>query len=95
MPYLTSTTPMPSQENRQDRIDLLVAELRRRGVSSDLCPRCGTSDWEVDFFQIPAAREGFVSPLGGITGYVPVACFNCKNCGYLIYHNLLVIEKPR
>jgi hypothetical protein len=91
-----SMTPTPPEANpQQKRIDLLVAELKRRGVATDLCARCGTFDWEVDFFQIPAAHEGFVSPLGGLKGYVPVACFTCKNCGYLVYHNLLVIEKSK
>ena len=88
-----STLPAPPGDP-QKRIDKLVDELKRRGVSPDMCPRCRTFDWEVDFFQIPAAYEGFVSPLGGIKGYAPVACFTCKNCGYLIYHNLLVIEQP-
>lgn len=95
MSYI-SMTPTPLEADPQKRIDLLVAELKKRGVSNDRCPRCSTPDWEVDFFQLPAAHEGFVSPLGtGIRGYVPVACFTCKNCGYLIYHNLLVIEKSK
>jgi hypothetical protein len=91
----SSGLPEPSllQQVEQQRIDRLVAELKRRGVTNDRCPRCGTFDWAVSFFQMPAAHEGFVSPFGqGITGYIPVACFNCKNCGYLMYYNLRVIE---
>lgn len=88
-------TVPPPPGSEQNRIDRLVAELKRRGVATDLCPRCGTFDWEVDFFQIPAAPEGFVSPLGGIKGYAPVACFTCKNCGNIIFHNLLVIEQSK
>lgn len=86
-------TVPPPPGYQQNRIDNLVAELKRRGVTSDRCARCGTVDWNVDFFQLPAAKEGFVSPLGqGIEGYIPVACFSCKNCGYLMYHNLNIIE---
>jgi|HubBroStandDraft_1064217.scaffolds.fasta_scaffold113791_1 hypothetical protein len=90
------TVPPPPGAQDQARIDRLIAELKKRGVASDHCQRCGTSDWEVDFFQIPVAYEGVVSPVaGGIKGYVPVACFGCKNCGYLMYHNLLVLDQPK
>ena len=86
--------PPPGYE--QERIDGLVAELKQRGVSTDMCPRCRTFDWTVDFFQIAVAHEGWVSPLGqGVTGYLPVACFSCKNCGYLMYHNLKILETPK
>lgn len=88
--------PLPPESNEQTRIDKLVAELKRRGVSTDNCPRCRTFDWSVDFFQMPVAHEGFISPFGqGVSGYLPVACFTCKNCGYLVYHNLKVIEASK
>jgi phage FluMu protein Com len=82
--------------NEQVRIDKLVAELKSRGVLTDACARCRTFDWSVDFFQMPVAHEGFISPFGqGVSGYLPVACFTCKNCGYLVYHNLKVIETSK
>ena len=88
--------PPPPAPDEQQRIDKLVAELKRRGVSTDMCPRCRTFDWVVDFFQMPVTQEGFVSPFGqGITGYLPVVSFSCKNCGYLMYHNLKIIETPK
>jgi hypothetical protein len=87
-------TVPPPPGSEQARIERLVAELKRRGVKSDYCPRCGTFDWEVDFFQQPAASEGTTAPLlGRLVGYIPVASFGCKNCGYMMYHNLTVLEK--
>jgi hypothetical protein len=88
------TVPSPISE-QQKRIDSLVAELKKRGVSSDQCPRCKTFDWAVDFLQIPAAPEG----AGGfststlLSMLVPVAMFTCKNCGHVLYHSLKVLEK--
>ncbi len=81
----------------QKRIEHLVAELRKRGVASDKCARCNTSAWSVDFFQIPAVQENLVSVSidGNLRGYLPVACFTCKNCGYIVYHNLRVLEQPK
>jgi len=83
------TGPSPISE-QQERIDSLVAELKKRGVSSDQCPRCNTFDWAVDFLQIPAGPEGASAFLSML---VPVAMFTCKNCGYVLYHSLKVLEK--
>ena len=48
--------PLPPnrEPSTEGRIENAIAELKRRGVKSDYCPRCDTSDWNVDLLEIPA-----------------------------------------
>jgi hypothetical protein len=90
------TVPPPPSEV-QSKIDQLIVELKKRGVASDKCPRCNTFDWAVDFLQIPAGPVGAAgynvpSPP---TLFIPVASFACRNCGYMMYHNMRVLEGTR
>ena len=86
----------------QDRIQQAIEELKRRGVSSDFCPRCNTSDWNVDLLEIPAdsalSRAGQqFHPTANVVAYqqaigvIPLLGIVCKNCGYSIFHNLNVL----
>ena len=68
-----------------------LAELRKRNVKNDYCPRCATFDWSVDPIAIS------VVPLQGIPAAPPGSYFPariallqivCKNCGYTMFHNL-------
>jgi hypothetical protein len=72
-----------------------LAELRKRGVKNDYCPRCETFDWDVE----PIAIN--VIPLRGVPAFIPHAYFAgqimllqvvCKNCGYTMFHNLNVLN---
>jgi predicted nucleic-acid-binding Zn-ribbon protein len=86
----TSRPPMSTQE----KIDKAIRELKKRGVESDNCPRCGTSDWNVDLLEIPANSEVFKSSVPPPMGYqsnLSVLGIVCKNCGYTMFHNLNVL----
>jgi predicted nucleic-acid-binding Zn-ribbon protein len=75
----------------QERIDKAIKELKKRGVESDYCPRCNTSDWNVDLLEIPANSEVSKSILPPPMGYqsnLSVLGIVCKNCGYTMFHNL-------
>jgi predicted nucleic-acid-binding Zn-ribbon protein len=82
------------------RIQQALDELKKRGVESDYCPRCNTSDWNVDILEIPAnsamSRPGIpmFAPIVAnqqATGVIPLLGIVCKNCGYAIFHNLNVL----
>lgn len=75
-------------------VDAALAELKRRNVTHDYCPRCDTFDWSVE----PVAIS--VKPLRGVPTGLPSAYFPaeimviqivCKNCGYTMFHNLNVL----
>lgn len=88
-------------QSPQQRIQLAIAELKRRGVSSDFCPRCNTSDWNVDLLEIPAnsamssygANQALIGTnylfQGG--GRLSLLGIVCKNCGYTLFHNLDIL----
>jgi len=72
-------------------IERALAELKKRNVKNDYCPRCETFDWNVDSVAIT------VTPIQGIPATAPSAWFPasipaiqivCKNCGYTMFHNL-------
>jgi hypothetical protein len=79
-----------------------VKILRERGaLKDDLCPRCNTDNWEVDFIAIPAVplpKGGFNIPRnvvlpvsigsGSTPSYIPALTLTCSNCGNTIIHNL-------
>ena len=88
----------------QMKIQQALDELKKRGVTSDYCPRCGTADWNVDLLSIPAtsalssrSTEGLgqvfprVMPYSQSTGVIPLLGIVCKNCGYSMFHNLNVL----
>ena len=89
----------------QIRIQRALEELKKRGVKSDYCPRCETSDWNVDILEIPANSEmstgGGAGPTAQIyprsvvftpaNGVLPLLGIVCKNCGYSIFHNLNIL----
>ena len=86
-----------TRKTQQERVNEIVSELRKRGLHDDRCPRCHTTNWDCNFVHIPLAP--LTMGLQPITGYVPTASafvpvvlFTCLNCGYLIYHNLNVLE---
>lgn len=104
--YLNPT--LAAQRERlaaQSRINQIIAELKKRGVATDNCPRCAVFDWSVDFLEI-AARPATspAVPLSSLlrmdssvaaTGFIPAVVFVCKNCGYTMFHNINVLETPR
>jgi|SRR5580658_7975283 predicted nucleic-acid-binding Zn-ribbon protein len=78
-------------------VESALAELRRRGAINDNCPRCRTSDWNVDMVSIPANPLPIPAPralpgLSGLPGYLPSLIIICKNCGYTMLHNLNVLD---
>src|SRR4051812_34365675 len=79
------------------RVDKVILALRQKGASNDYCPRCSSDDWSVDFLQIPAApwREPnstspgfFQAPVIAFNSNIQVVAIQCKNCGYILFHNL-------
>jgi hypothetical protein len=91
---------MPPSESLQERIQKAVEELKRRGVKSDHCPRCDTSDWNLDLIEI-SARSSLSVPSGQLfprsaayeqaAGFIPLLGMVCKNCGFCVFHDLLVL----
>jgi predicted nucleic-acid-binding Zn-ribbon protein len=84
-------------EEGQRIVQQALAELRRRGVNNDYCPRCNTPNWNVDLLGIPSTSlysTGY-GPVGfprrQPTGYLPVMAIACTNCGYTVLHNLNVL----
>jgi predicted nucleic-acid-binding Zn-ribbon protein len=72
-------------------VETALEELKKRNVKNDYCPRCETFDWNVDPVAIP------VTPLQGVPaatpqayfpGFIPAIQIVCKNCGYIMFHNL-------
>jgi hypothetical protein len=89
--------PPPGSAELQQKINEVVAELRSRGLHDDRCPRCRTTNWSVDFFQLPIAPigAGGYSPGPLLNAFVPVASFTCMNCGNTINHNLKILGKDK
>ncbi len=84
------------------RINQAIEKLKQRGVKDDKCPRCGVFDWNVDITDIPASSAMARLPLptsGNYvytqepTGFLAVLSLVCKNCGYLIFHNIDALER--
>jgi len=72
-------------------VERAIEKLKTKNVTHDYCPRCDTSDWEVE----PVAIS--VIPIRNIPARLPGAYFPahimliqivCKNCGYTMFHNL-------
>jgi hypothetical protein len=86
-----------SQQAEQQKINEVIAELRKRGLYDDRCPRCRTTNWGTNFFQLPVApitAPGFyVAPQ--LNSFIPVVLFTCSNCGYMVHHNLKILGKDR
>ena len=87
--------PHPSA---QIRIERALAELRKRGVENDHCPRCVRFDWNVDIVDIPAnsqvARVRASLPwvyTQQPTGILSVLGVVCKKCGYTMFHNMAIL----
>ncbi len=70
----------------------------------DRCPRCQTTNWNVDIVNIPASSEvsrpfGMPSPPLGAnyvytnqpTGFVSMLSVVCTNCGYTMFHNMGIL----
>ena len=87
----------PQPSSVRERVDKVIEKLKERGATGDNCVRCGVFDWSVDFLQIPASPvlAGTYIIMGPQSALLPVVCFVCKNCGYTMFHNLEVLEKPR
>jgi ribosomal protein S27AE len=76
-------------------VEKALAELKKRNVTHDYCPRCETFDWNVE----PIAID--VIPLRGVPATLPGSYwpgqinaiqFVCKNCGYTMFHNLNILD---
>jgi hypothetical protein len=83
-----------AQDLEQKKVNDVVAELRRRGVFDERCPRCKRStNWGANFFQMPVAptqAPGFYIA-EQLSTFFPVVSLTCTNCGYMVYHNLKVL----
>lgn len=86
-----SSPSNPLEPSAVKLVEIALAELKRRNVTHDLCPRCDTFDWNVEPLAINAI------PLRGLPAepypsYFPVQISTiqivCKNCGYTMFHNL-------
>jgi hypothetical protein len=95
----------PTPISPQDRINRALAILRQRGVLDDRCPRCKTSNWNIDLIEVPATSAlsmpssnwvpffEYTNPVVNRqpTGVLPMLSLVCKNCGNTIFHNLNVL----
>jgi len=94
-----SKTSPPSQ-SPQERIGKGIEELKRRGVTSDSCPRCNTSGMNVDLMEISArsavaVSSGQLFPRSAAYdqagGFIALLGFVCKHCGFSMFHDLNVL----
>jgi hypothetical protein len=85
----------PLDPEAEKLVERALAELKKRNVTQDYCPRCETFDWNVEPIAIG------VTPLRGIPATLPVSYwpgqinalqFVCKNCGYTMFHNLNILD---
>jgi hypothetical protein len=75
-------------------VDAALAELKKRNVMHDYCPRCETFDWNVDpvaISVIPLRGVPVIFPSAYFPGYIMAIQIVCKNCGYTMFHNLNVL----
>jgi predicted nucleic-acid-binding Zn-ribbon protein len=83
--------PNPLDPRAKQLVEKALEELKRRHVTNDLCPRCGTSNWSVDPIAINVIPMLGV-PASLVSSYFPsqIALLQivCKNCGYTMFHNL-------
>lgn len=80
----------------EDRVRKVVEALKKKGIQNDYCPRCNAFDWSVDFLEIPATPIQTTYSSHNFYQITPsklsVVAIQCKNCGYLIFHNMDVLE---
>ena len=83
--------PPPLDPEAYELVQRALEVLKTRGARNERCPRCNTSDWNVD----PVALN--VEHLAGIPAHTQYSTFKthimaiqivCKNCGYTMFHNL-------
>ncbi len=84
------------------RVNEAIQRLRERGaLKDDLCPRCSTANWGVNFIAIPAVplpKGGFNIPRnvvfpvtisqGPPINYISALVLVCQQCGNTIIHDL-------
>jgi predicted nucleic-acid-binding Zn-ribbon protein len=83
--------PKPLDPRAVKLVESALAEMKKRKVTNDFCPRCSTSDWSVDPIAInvipligpPASTLHSYFP-----GQIALLQIVCKNCGYTMFHNL-------
>ncbi len=71
-------------------LDNVLRVLRERGVSGDVCPRCGTDDWFGERTGV-MVTDLPLTTLSVPPRYNPVLVLTCRNCGYTIFHNLKIL----
>jgi predicted nucleic-acid-binding Zn-ribbon protein len=84
----------PLDPNAKKLVVQALEELKRRNVTADHCPRCGTFDWSVDPVAISVIPvEGLPARMKGsyIPAHIKVLQIVCTNCGYTMFHNLNVL----
>ncbi len=72
-------------------VERALEELKKRNVKNDYCPRCETFDWNVDAVAItvtPLQGIPATNPPAWFPAYIPAIQIVCKNCGYVMFHNL-------
>src|SRR5262249_34913279 len=76
----------PKRRFSDEVFNSIVAALREKKVQ-DACPRCRTSEWNVD-------AGSLVASVGSMAGFsippptLPVLIFTCANCGFIAMHHL-------
>src|SRR5258706_13774373 len=80
----------------EEPVSQAMAELHKRGVKHDSCPRCNHNAWNVDLLEVPAdsalSPEGLSPfPRGSVNGRLSLLALVCSNCGNSIFHNLSIL----
>lgn len=53
------------------RVQGVVAQLKARGVATDVCARCHTEDWTVEFLEIAARTAPDIAPVAPVISPIP------------------------
>jgi predicted nucleic-acid-binding Zn-ribbon protein len=85
-----TTTPPWAELSESERVSRALAALHEKNAVRP-CQRCGVNQW---IGELLAIHSGALPLTGaGVTlgGYLPVISVSCSNCGYQVFHNLIVL----
>ena len=78
-----------AESDREKMAKDAARELQRRGVLA--CPRChhASNDWAADLYGVSLVKFSPRRTRPG--GYAPCLVMTCTHCGYMAFHNLVVL----
>jgi hypothetical protein len=91
---IMSQPSVPLEPEAIKLVNAALEELKKRHVTNDFCPRCNTSNWNVEpiaITVIPLQRLPAALPMAYSPAHMLALQMVCSNCGYTMFHNLNVL----